>query len=96
MITIIQSNDEKGYWINGKYVLTENWEISKLKFTEAEQKQFLKHINNNNMQHNEIEIQQNLIAQYEEAGNSIAVAFHKAILKRLTNNITVINPVLVS
>ncbi len=96
MIKIIQSASKKGYWINNKYVLTENWKISKHKFTEAEQKQFLNHINNNTMQQNEITTQQNLIAQYEVSGNSIGASFHKAILNKLIKNIEVNNPVAVS
>lgn len=40
MIHIIKSTQHSGYWVNGKYILPENYEISKHNFTMAEQKAF--------------------------------------------------------
>ena len=95
MIKIIQSKDKKGFWINGKYVLTENWHISKNKFTEAEQQQFEQHLNYKPMLQSEINIQKQLIAQYEAVRNKIGVAFHTALLNKLINSISVIQPEIV-
>ncbi len=93
MIKIIQSKDKKGYWINGKYVLIENWNLSKHKFSAIEQQQFNNYINNKTMKQQEITEQENFITEYELVGNSIGVAFHKAKLQKLLNEIEVIEPI---
>lgn len=92
MIHIIKSTTSKGYYINGKYILPENWKISKHKFSDSEIKIFEDMIINNNKIDQEIELQKRLIAIYETSGNTIAVAYHKAQLNKIINEIEVKEP----
>ena len=41
---IVKSKRPGGYYINGNFVLAENWEISKERFTKIEQQEFEKYL----------------------------------------------------